>query len=295
MHILDGAEAMANEQEIEWFWDKRIPKKAITVLAAAGGEGKSALALWLGLKLGCRRAKHVMYVDAEQTFVHLTSRLRQWATPNEARRLYIPVEQSSKSSLIESATPPIKEIARQTFERGCELVIIDSLTTISADLDIGKRGPAAQLMTQLKIIAAEGNAAVLLIAHINKRFDKDKEIDVDDVCGNKAVSDLSRSVFLMTSEKDDPTSKNLIHVKNNWAPRQPIVKFTLTDVIEDFREDEPILAVDASQADLNEMALQLAQDGQGKDAIRNELKKVCKHEMMVTRAVYYVGNFGYRL
>jgi len=37
--ILDGAEAMANEQEIEWFWDKRIPKKAITVLAASDGEG----------------------------------------------------------------------------------------------------------------------------------------------------------------------------------------------------------------------------------------------------------------
>ncbi len=155
MLVLNGAEAMENEQEIEWFWDKRIPKKAITVLAAAGGEGKSALALWLALKKGCRRGKRVMYIDAEQTFVHLTSRLREWAQPNEARRLYIPVEQSSKSSLIESATPTVKEIARKAFELDCELIVIDSLTTISADLDVAKRGPAAQLMTKLKIIAAE--------------------------------------------------------------------------------------------------------------------------------------------
>lgn len=299
MQVIDGATAMKVDQEIEWFWDKRIPKKAITVLAAAGGEGKSALALWLALNKGARLGKRVMYVDAEQTFVHLTSRLRAWAKPNEARRIFIPVEQSSKSSLIESDVPTIDEIARYAFEKECELVIIDSMTTISDTLDMSKRGPATQLMKKLKIIAAEANAAVLLIAHINKRFDKEKELDIDDICGNKAVSDLSRSVFLLTSKQGDPTEKKLIHVKSNWAPLQPLVRFTHTnDGIADFREElsvEAFNGADANQAELNEMALQLAQDGVGRKAIRDALRKKCKYEIMLTRALYYVINFGYKI
>lgn len=299
MRILTGAEAMQCDQEIEWFWDKRIPKKAITVLAAAGGAGKSALALWIALHKGSRLGKKSMYIDAEQTFVHLSSRLREWATPNEARRIFIPVEQMSKSSLIESYVPSIREIAKIAFEKKCELIIIDSLTTISDSLDMSKRGPATQLMKRLKIIAAETNAAVLLIAHINKRFDKEKELDIDDICGNKAVSDLSRSVFLLTTNKNDPTEKKLIHVKSNWSNLQPTIKYIHdNDEIMDMHEEEGdnvFSKMNASQAELNEAALQLAQDGLKRAAIRDELRKMCKHEIMLTRALYYVTNFGYKL
>ena len=299
MQIIDGAEAMENEQEIEWFWDKRIPKKAITVLAAEGGEGKSALALWIALKLGCRLAKKSMYIDAEQTFVHLTSRLRKWATPNEARRLFIPTEKLSESSLVESATPSMKEIARYAFSLECELVVIDSLTTISDELDITKRNQATQLMKTLKIIAGEANCAVLLIAHVNKKQDPTKEIDVDSICGNKAVSDLSRSVFLLTSEKDDPTEKKLIHVKSNWSPRQPNILYSMADDgIEDFREDSPIdegQPASATQAEMNEIALQIVQEGGNKKRIREAVREAGGTEINSTRAVYYVKTFGHKV
>ncbi len=135
----------------------------------------------------------------------------------------------------------------------------------------------------------------MLIAHINKRFDKDKEIDVDDVSGNKAVSDLSRSVFLLTSEKDNPTDKVLIHVKSNWAPRQPRIFFSLEDTIEDFREDAPVGEASTNQANFNEIALALAQEGKKKKLIRIELRKAGAKEMELTRALYYTQQFGFKM
>jgi len=67
--LITGKDAINDKQTIEWFWENRLPKKAVSLLAAMGGEGKSALALWIALTLGCKKGKKCIYVDTEQTFI----------------------------------------------------------------------------------------------------------------------------------------------------------------------------------------------------------------------------------
>lgn len=297
--ILNAHEIISQTQEIEWFWEKRIPKKAVSMLASLGGEGKSALALWLCLKIGCVQGKNCMYVDTEQTLNHISSRLINWASYEEKLHLIMPVEKDEESGFLESASPSINEIAKMAVETKSELIVIDSLTTIGSDYDLNKRNDAARLFRYLRKIAVRADAAVLVIAHLNKPYDPmSSSLSIDRISGSQALVDMSRSVLLMETSKEDNTQKTIVHGKSNFCEQQNDITLTLTeDGVVDWAEvpskKQLSLNCGTKQTVYNEIALQGAQEGKSKRDIRKYVKEEGGSEMSATRAISFLESMGY--
>lgn len=117
------------------------------------------------------------------------------------------------------------------LKKGARLLIIDTINCFLADrinshLDHAVR----RALTQLKILAEETGAAIVLITHLNKDSRKDPLYRIIGSIGNVGAP---RSVLLVTTDPDDEDGRILCGLKANLSPLPVSLRFHL-----DQREEE---------------------------------------------------------
>jgi RecA-family ATPase len=154
----------------------------VGMLMAAGGTGKSILALELAiavaggpdlLNLGVSRLGRVLVVAAEDPLHVLAVRLKALAAhlPAQARAAVMSnlevIPTLGTGVELYTAGADDWELALTSRGRGCRLIVIDTLSRVHSGEE-NRREDAAKVMRRLENIALNTGAAVLVLHHVAK-------------------------------------------------------------------------------------------------------------------------------
>ena len=186
-----------------------IVQDALMLLSGEPGIGKSTLALQIALMIA-HAGHNVLYISGEESVPQIASR---------AKRL-LPNTLPESFSLISSNH--LESIVATLNHNKPDLVVIDSVQTISSDQISGGRGSIAQtryLAEVFMMLAKQQNLAVLLIGHVNKE---------GDLAGPKALEHLVDTV--LHCEGDAYQELRILRaMKNRFGPTTEIGIFTMTE------------------------------------------------------------------
>lgn len=220
-------------------WDGYCPRGVVTLLGAHGGTGKSTIALMLAAAVATGRelfgiatdAAPVVFASFEDGAHLVRHRLAHicqcWGiNPAELAGLHI-VDGTANPELFASdgrgpgdVTPAYGELLALVKKTGAGLVIVDNASDAYGGDEIQRRQVRA-FMRSLAVIAREGDAAVLLLAHVDKGTSRKERSDTEGYSGSTAWHNSARSRIFMS--RDDGVL-TLAHQKSNLAKlREPLM------------------------------------------------------------------------
>lgn len=214
--------------KLEWLLHPFIPKNHITILASPGGTGKSSIALYFANEL-TGQGKRVLYIDAEQCGDEINDRCERWKLPFTDDIYFSHTDEEDNS--IQTLAPTNNEELENLIKTiQPDLVIIDSLTAY-CDIDLTQRQKASKAFIAIKKIASKYHTGVLILCHTNKE-NPSYITGVDSISGSKGLSDLARSV-LMLSKVNDEGKRKIAQEKANavqlTADKNIPFLFTITE------------------------------------------------------------------
>ena len=220
-------------------WDGYCPRGVVTLLGAHGGTGKSTIALMLAAAVATGRelfgiatdAAPVVFASFEDGAHIVRHRLAHicqcWGiNPAELDGLHI-VDGTANPELFASdgrgpgdVTPAYGELLALVKQTGAGLVIVDNASDAYGGDEIQRRQVRA-FMRALAVIAREGDAAVMLLAHVDKGTSRKERSDTEGYSGSTAWHNSARSRIFMS--RDDGGLLTLAHQKSNLAKlREPL-------------------------------------------------------------------------
>ncbi len=178
-------------------WDGYAPRGVVTLLGAHGGTGKSTIALMLAAAVATGRelfgiatdAAPVVFASFEDGAHIVRHRLAHicqcWGiNPAELDGLHI-VDGTANPELFAcegrgpgDVTPAYGELLALVKQTGAGLVIVDNASDAYGGDEIQRRQVRA-FMRSLAVIAREGDAAVLLLAHVDKGTSRRERSDTE--------------------------------------------------------------------------------------------------------------------
>lgn len=224
---------MADSQKPpEWLWKNYISVGNVSMLAAKGGVGKSAFALWLAGEMA-RQEKNTLYIDFEDTSIHMGERWKNWGYDKYSTNIFIPCTTSDQGTY-DASFPDVEEIEAYAKECNASLIIIDSLSSLFSKYDLKDRGGADACLKLYRGIASRRKCGMLILCHVNKDpidygNKKDKAFNANSMTGSQALQDMSRSVLGISMDERDENLRRIEHVKWNLVKKQPNILFRITD------------------------------------------------------------------
>jgi len=106
------------------------------------------------------------------------------------------------------------EAAIQAVE-GCRLVVIDPVTAYLGGVDSHKNAEIRGLLAPLGAIAERHRVAVVAVTHLNK---SNNGPAIYRAMGSLAFAAAARAAWSVSKDKDDPSRRLLLPIKNNIAP-----------------------------------------------------------------------------
>lgn len=226
-------------------WDGYAPRGVVTLLGAHGGVGKSTVALMLAAAVATGRPlfsvdterSPVLFVSLEDAAATVRHRLawicKAWAIePAELADLRI-VDGTANPELFAAerrdggeTTAAYAEL--RTLATGAGLVVIDNASDAYGADEIQRRQVRA-FIRALAEIAKANDAAVLLLAHVDKATSKQRKAEGGEgYSGSTAWNNSVRSRLFMT--RDESGALTLEHQKSNFGPmREPLTLEWPTD------------------------------------------------------------------
>lgn len=243
-----AAEVAATLESVRWLWPGWVPLGALTLVAAAPGLGKSALALWLARCVtrpepwpdggAAPEPAVAIYCDTEANHNLLLDRARQWHT---LERLLLP-GQDGLSRLQFDDPNCLQHCRRWIREHGARLVVVDSLrTAFSGDENSSEVVEVLQPWVEL---AAREQVALVVVHHARKLQSGERPESVDAaVRGSSALSALARSIITLSRVKHGDGEMRLQVAKSNFAALPPPLRMRIHSDRCSFRADQVGVAV----------------------------------------------------
>jgi len=216
---------------VKWLWPGRIPQGGLTVLAGEPGLGKSLLSIWLasGLSRGefGRKPAASLLLTAEDSREH-TVLPRLVAAGATCERIVFPPPEKDGLERSISLPDDIGYLRQLMAKAAVRLVVFDPLVAylpakVNSWQDQSLRGALAPLAA----LAQEQDAAVLLVAHLNKGQNADP---LRRLGGSIGLAAAARSVLLLARDPDDPEGSTgamrvLAQVKSNLGLLEPSLAY----------------------------------------------------------------------
>jgi len=212
-------------EEIEWLWDKRIPRGKITVLDGDPEVGKSYLSLAIAsaVTLGTALpdgdpglADGVLILTAEDGLGD-TVRPRAEDMGADLRKIHCLTAVATSDGKTKHFSLADDLPALEGYLQSCpiSLVIIDPINAyLGASIDTNKDAALRSVLTPVAELAERFRVAVLVIRHLTKG-NRDKAIYRGQ--GSIAYVAAARSVLLAGKNPADETERAIVCIKNNLA------------------------------------------------------------------------------
>lgn len=227
---LDGAET----QPQAWHWEGLIPSRALTLLGAHGGTGKSTLALMLGVAVamgvpffGARtRRAPVVFFSAEDDADVLRRRMVQitrlmgarvdelahhmWvldATEFAAELAATRGGETPEGDLAPSAmrlTETGQALRQFLANMSAPLLIVDNASDTYAGNEIARAEVRGFVRALVRLVRPQGGA-VLLLAHVDKGTSRGDRAGNENYSGSTAWHNSARSRLFLGREKESDT------------------------------------------------------------------------------------------
>jgi hypothetical protein len=197
---------------VPWLAPPMLPRAALTVLYAPGGDGKSLVALALAAAIAhggelagiaCEQGTTV-YLDAENGEHEIHRRVHTLGLPATG----VEVADASRLDLRRD----IAEVEAVVRERTPDLLVLDSFRSMTPGMDENDTSQTARALDPLRRLAHESGISILLIHHSNKAG--------KDYRGASSIRD-SVDVLWHLGRQDgdpDPQRRFLHNVKMRVAP-----------------------------------------------------------------------------
>jgi hypothetical protein len=227
--------------DVTWLWPGWIPSGFVTVLAAAPGDGKSALSLdfagrilagtpWPDGQPNTTPATGpVLVLDSEGCQAIWVQRIRDWGLPGA--RILFPGTGFERVLLDDPNA--LLAVRNAVTDHEARLLIVDSLrSALPAGVDENSSEVGA-ILAPWADLARDTGLALLIVHHFGKPNQHDgKSASLDRLRGSTAIGAAARSVLAIDrpqneSRADDPTMR-LSCVKSNLAPMPEPIGFAVT-------------------------------------------------------------------
>jgi len=222
---------------VEWAWRRWIPCGSITLLVAAPGVGKSALALELarrvttgepwpdgtGLEDGGAEAGTVLWCESEGNSAENLRRINDWGI--DQGKIIMPLDGQTSVRLDDPEhLQTIREIG---LLDEVSMLVFDSF---SAGFS-GEENTNAALapMQRLSEIVTELRKPLILIHHLRKKGagDATAKITLDDIRGHSSIPQLPRSILALTRpDPEQEDARRLEVIKHNLCTKPEPLGFT---------------------------------------------------------------------
>lgn len=222
------------EREPEWLIPGWIPANAVTVIAGAGGTGKSALVLNVVASLTsgerCVLTEDSHEIGPEQSILLLNAEDDiEYVLHRRARE--------AGCDLSRILIPHVGDYQNGQIYTDCELlhslveaqrpvaVVIDPLQAwLKPGVNLNSLTDVRASLQPLIGLCEKFHTAVILVCHTNKSAHM---TGADRVAGSVDVVNCARSVILLTEENFG--QRKASHVKSNFGPRQQSVTIAFDD------------------------------------------------------------------
>jgi hypothetical protein len=235
-------------EDLEWLWPGRIPLGKLTLLAGDPGLGKSFLTLDLAARVTTGRAwpgaadeEGAWQRDGDEGVASPSAMLDPTASPPGDVVLF-----GAEDDLADTVRPRLDaagaDVSRVAAVEGihgtsgprgfslvtdlprleavlamrpqARLVVIDPITAYCSGVDSHKNADVRALLAPLAELAARRRVAVVAVTHLNKAAGGKA---IYRAMGSLAYIAAARVGWLVAKDKDDPTRRLLLPVKNNLA------------------------------------------------------------------------------
>ncbi len=216
--------------EVTWLWPDWLPRGFLTILAAAPGDGKSAVALDLANRLiqgvewpdespnEAGGGDPVLVIDAEGCQAIWCARIALWGVPGD--KMLFPGDGFARVALDDLH---VREGVRETIlDLRTKLLIIDSLRGALPGAVDENDSRIASVLSPWTDLARDTNVALLVVHHFGKpKKGEGRSASPDRLRGSSAIAAAARVVVAADhpqeeSREDDPTMR-LSVVKSNLA------------------------------------------------------------------------------
>lgn len=222
---------------IEWLWEKYIPRGFVTGLVGEQDTGKSTVAQdfcrtqlvggqWPDGE-NCTRADKLLWIDTDGNLPLFHQRLKSWNMPR-GRFVFPP---DSLQELAIDNPENWRWIERAVEKFRFPVVVIDALSG-SHNGKSNDEDSMKVIMKRLHALAQKHKIAVVVIHHLNKTAAgvPAYPITVGRLRGSGAISQYCRSILALTTpDATQPNERRLDVIKLNIARKPEPVGYILTD------------------------------------------------------------------
>jgi hypothetical protein len=223
-------------KEQTWLWNKRIPKRGVTIVAGDGGVGKSVMVVDICTRVTtgtefpdgspCRKGRVLLFNAEDDPETVLRPRF----DAHRADCKLVTIQgQDAKTPLNLGDRDGIglKALEKACETSGIELLVIDPLTAYMAGKDINDDAQVRAVLRPLTLIAQRHDIAVIAIMH----FTKDEERRVKyRTLGSVGFVNAARAASTVGKEYDEDEVTHFLNVKQNYTKNVAGLAFTLDDV-----------------------------------------------------------------
>lgn len=223
IEILENIEV----EEIDYLWNKRIPRGKLTLFDGDPGIGKSYTALAVAAALS-RGAALPFDKEPEAPLRSLIISAEDGAGDTIKPRLHnlnadmslIAVPHRERGFTPSNISADVIESLLKEWPAA--LVVIDPIIAFANRRNTDKASDVRDLLGPLAIVAEKHKAAIVLIRHLNKStqskalYRGQGSIDFAAVC---------RSAFIFAQDADNPERRLMAHAKGSISGLQPTIEF----------------------------------------------------------------------
>jgi archaellum biogenesis ATPase FlaH len=234
--------AYIQPEEIEWFWNNKIPSGALTVLAGNPGSGKSYLSLYLASVVSTGRpwpdcqektasGSVLLIGDEDDPAKVLVPRLIQL----KADLTKIEIVNGEQGDEYFDLTLHLKMLHNKLTEMGnCRLVVIDPITAYLGQTNANSNAEVRAVLGPLANLAAVQEITVLGINHFNK---KQGDSFIYRGLGSTGFVAQARSAWGVLIDKDDRETRIFCPIKSNYCIDPTGLTFKIIDGAIEFGAD----------------------------------------------------------
>jgi putative DNA primase/helicase len=216
-------------QEVEWLWPGRIAMRRISLIVGRPGEGKSFVALDVAARVStgtpwpdgtaCLDGDVLLITSEDDPADTIRPRLEAANADMTRVQLMSSVRKQTMNGRIEEIPfqlQDIEAIEAALLKHKCRLIVLDPIGSfLGAGVDAYRDNAVRAILVPLARLAAQYNAAVVVVAHHRKARSGSAD---DQVLGSRAFTALARAVWHVGRAKDDPDRRLFLPGKNNLAP-----------------------------------------------------------------------------
>ena len=232
--------ASVPDDEVRYLWKPYILRGDVTILAAAGGTGKTFALCGIAAELSNGRyplnpfekfePMRVLFISAEDPDFILRDRMRR-AGADLARVFIMDATDSMHLRLSDGqGNPRLHDLMAAIEAAKPDLVILDPLHAfVGSAVKMTEQSAVRPFMQALANLAKNNDCAIVDVAHVNKRPAGANANDA--ILGATDVVNAARSVLRVIFDEtgSDPNRRVLVHTKSNYAAMGQSVAFRIGD------------------------------------------------------------------